>query len=49
VGQAEGEGCAKEDCSEENGWPEADESSHEEEIIGHDEGTVGGEEGQDVG
>jgi hypothetical protein len=44
VGKAKGSGCAQESgtCPEENGWPEANECSHEEEIIGHDEGAVGG-------
>jgi hypothetical protein len=44
VGKAEGKGCDKESraSGEENGWPEANECSHEEEIIGHDEGAVGG-------
>ena len=48
LGQAEGEGCAKEDCSEENGWSEANESSHAQEIVGVDESTVGVEEERGV-
>jgi hypothetical protein len=33
---------------QENHWSQADECSHAEEIVGNDEGTVGGAEGQGV-
>ncbi|HZL67279.1 MAG TPA: hypothetical protein VFC29_08110 [Candidatus Limnocylindrales bacterium] len=48
MGKAKGEGRAKEGCPEENGWSEAHESSHAEEIVGVDEGTVGGFEEGDI-
>jgi hypothetical protein len=50
VGQAKGEGYGKEGRAspEENDWSEADECSHAEEIVGNDEGKVGGEEEGDV-
>ncbi len=46
MGKAEGEGCPKEgqDCPEESLWSQADEPCYEEETVGDDEGTVGGEE-----
>jgi hypothetical protein len=45
VGEAEGQGVQKGDaCFQEIHRSEADECSHAEEIVGHDEGQVGGEE-----
>jgi hypothetical protein len=43
--------CAEEGyrCFQEIHWSEADECSHAEEIVGDDEGAVGGAEGQGVG
>jgi hypothetical protein len=43
VGKAKGSGCLKEASRpEENDWSEADECGHAEEIVGADEGKVGG-------
>ncbi len=45
-GQSRGQGCSKEGRTspEESLRPQADESCYEEEAVGDDEGTVGGEE-----
>ena len=46
MGEAEGEAGAQNgySCLQEIHWSQADEYSHAEEIVGDDEGAVGGEE-----
>jgi hypothetical protein len=50
VGKAEGQGKVQKGylCLQEIHWSQADESSFEEEIVGDDEGTVGGEKEGDL-